>query len=251
VRFVVSSDDVARFLNRSGVASENVTVGYRTSVVSYGENATVERSGEGYAVTDAAGTVTENRSLAPGATAAALDGSVVAAADVAPARPAPGERVTVDGSLSVGLNTSIERYEWTIVGGAGGNGTDDPAGNRTTGNGTSATGPTLTRSFETAGTKRVRLTVTGADGASDSTTVAVRVVPPAPDVNGNGRAATDPDGDGRYEDVTGDGMVDVVDVAVLLARFDDPVVRDAVGQFDFDGSGAVNVVDVAELLRSL
>jgi hypothetical protein len=39
---------------------------------------------------------------------------------------------------------------------------------------------------------------------------------PAPDVNGNGRVATDPDDDGRCEDVTGDGTVDVVDVAELL-----------------------------------
>jgi len=53
----------------------------------------------------------------------------------------------------------------------------------------------------------------GARRAGDSTTVAVEVVRPAPDVNGNGRAATDPDGDGRCEDVTGDGTVNVVDVA--------------------------------------
>jgi len=70
----------------------------------------------------------------------------------------------------------------------------------------------------------------------------------APDVNGNGAPARDSDGDGRFEDVDGNGEFSIVDVAVLLDRFDRPVVRENAALFDFDDSGVVNIVDVAVLL---
>jgi hypothetical protein len=65
-----------------------------------------------------------------------------------------------------------------------------------------------------------------------------------------GRAPSDPDGDGVYEDVDGSGSVTILDVATLLAALDDPTVRHAAG-YDVDGSGSVTILDVAALLADV
>jgi hypothetical protein len=62
---------------------------------------------------------------------------------------------------------------------------------------------------------------------------------------------TDPDGDGLCEDVSGDGTVNVIDVAVLLENLSSPAVTNNPAAFDFKADGRVNVIDVAELLASL
>jgi len=72
---------------------------------------------------------------------------------------------------------------------------------------------------------------------------------PAPDVTGNGQSARDADGDGAYEDVTGDGEFTIRDVAVFLSEFDgcasDPVL------FDFNDDGSVSITDVVVLLNEV
>jgi PKD repeat protein len=60
-------------------------------------------------------------------------------------------------------------------------------------------------------------------------------------------APSDPDEDGRYEDVNGDGSVDVVDVQSLFSNLDTPTVRNNPQAFDFNGDGRVDVVDVQAL----
>jgi len=82
----------------------------------------------------------------------------------------------------------------------------------------------------------------------EGATLTVRSAPTAPDVSGDGNPATDPDGDGRYEDVTGDGRANVIDVSVLLGAFDKPVVQNNVALFDYNGDDEVNILDVATLL---
>jgi hypothetical protein len=71
------------------------------------------------------------------------------------------------------------------------------------------------------------------------------------DVTGNGRAATDPDGDCEYEDVDGDRRgergFDAVDVQALFAHRDDRAIRGHPAAFDFNDDGAVDVVDVQKL----
>jgi len=67
----------------------------------------------------------------------------------------------------------------------------------------------------------------------------------------DGRPARDLDEDGRYEDVTGDGQLDMMDVAVFLERFEGPAVAAAPAKFDFNDDGRVNILDVAELLDRL
>jgi hypothetical protein len=111
------------------------------------------------------------------------------------------------------------------------------------------------RTAVVAGGAERTVTLDAAVGDADRLTVAApgstatgSIETLAPDVNGDGRAATDPDGDGLLEDVDGSGGFSIVDVAVLLERFDDAPVRDNPALFDFDGSGSVDIVDVAELL---
>jgi hypothetical protein len=63
-------------------------------------------------------------------------------------------------------------------------------------------------------------------------------------------APTDPDGDGLYEDVNGDGDVNVGDAQALFANTDDPVVQNNVAAFDFNGDGSVNVGDAQALFAN-
>lgn len=69
------------------------------------------------------------------------------------------------------------------------------------------------------------------------------------DITGNGNPATDPDGDGVYEDVNGDGDATVSDVQALFAN------QDTASQyppaFDFNADGETTVLDVQALFVEL
>ena len=60
-------------------------------------------------------------------------------------------------------------------------------------------------------------------------------------------APTDPDGDGVYEDVNGDGNVTSSDVTALFANLDDESVQSEVDAFDVNGQGGVTSSDVTAL----
>jgi len=62
---------------------------------------------------------------------------------------------------------------------------------------------------------------------------------------------TDPDGDGVYEDVNGDGTTDVADVQALLDSFDGQTAQDNAAAFDFTDDGTLDVLDVIKLLNQL
>jgi hypothetical protein len=64
-----------------------------------------------------------------------------------------------------------------------------------------------------------------------------------PGVAANG--PTDPDGDGRFEDRTGDGAVTYADVVDLFDNFDDARVDPT--RVDFNGNGRVDFADVVHL----
>jgi len=63
-------------------------------------------------------------------------------------------------------------------------------------------------------------------------------------------APTDPDGDGLYEDVNGDGDVNVGDAQALFANTDDPAIQNFVDAFDFNDDGVVNVGDAQALFAN-
>lgn len=58
---------------------------------------------------------------------------------------------------------------------------------------------------------------------------------------------TDPDGDGLYEDVNGDGESDIADAQALFANRENEVVQNNSNAFDFNEDGTVDVVDVQKL----
>jgi subtilisin family serine protease len=106
--------------------------------------------------------------------------------------------------------------------------------------------------------ERLHLAVLAVDDAGNGARVLVENAsavrsPAAPTVvvDGASAPATDPDGDGLYEDVDGDGTFNIVDVAVLLRAFDAPTVQSNGQLFDFNGDGLVNIVDVSRLLSEL
>lgn len=91
---------------------------------------------------------------------------------------------------------------------------------------------------------------TGYDvGAVRGATLNVSTTTPPP-VVGDSRP-TDPDGDGVYEDVNGDGSADLVDVQALFRQLESDAVQNNSAAFDFTGDGTVDVVDVQKFFNSV
>ncbi|GAB3017244.1 glycosyl hydrolase [Natronobiforma cellulositropha] len=92
---------------------------------------------------------------------------------------------------------------------------------------------------------------------SDGTTLSV---PPhtlettrdaAPDLELNGYTPQDLTGDGRYEDVTGDGQLGFNDVVTFFDHLDHPTITENPAHFDFSGNGRVGFDDVIALFGRL
>ncbi|MGB9956581.1 dockerin type I domain-containing protein [Haloferax prahovense] len=66
-------------------------------------------------------------------------------------------------------------------------------------------------------------------------------------VGASDAAPTDPDGDGTFEDINGDGNVTISDVQAMFANRNSPAITDNADEFDFSGNGEVNIVDVQRL----
>jgi PKD repeat protein len=64
-------------------------------------------------------------------------------------------------------------------------------------------------------------------------------------------APTDPDGDGLFEDVNGDGNATGTDVTALFTNIGSPAVQDNPSAFDFNGDGQVTGSDVTALFTEL
>jgi hypothetical protein len=74
---------------------------------------------------------------------------------------------------------------------------------------------------------------------------------PAPLSVGGGSAPTDPDGDGRYEDVDGDGAATYNDVVSLFEEFDGDAVGTDAWAYDYNGNGRLDHGDIVALFESL
>lgn len=64
----------------------------------------------------------------------------------------------------------------------------------------------------------------------------------------DGQQPQDPDYDGTYEDVNGDGRVSIADVSALFENRDDEAVQEELRYFDFDGDDQLGLADIQELL---
>jgi len=71
-----------------------------------------------------------------------------------------------------------------------------------------------------------------------------------PTVTG-GSAPTDPDGDGRYEDLNGNGRLDYEDIEILFSNFDADSVRMNASAYDFNENGQLDVDDVVDLYEEV
>ena len=74
---------------------------------------------------------------------------------------------------------------------------------------------------------------------------------PRPDPVVDGSPPTDPDGDGRYEDVDGDGELTYEDIVELFDHADDDAVLDTPAAYDFNGNGRFDFADIVDLFHRL
>lgn len=68
-----------------------------------------------------------------------------------------------------------------------------------------------------------------------------------PPIAGFDTHPTDPDNDGVYEDINGDGQVDITDVQAFFRYREDTIIQEHSTAFDFTGDGEVDIVDVQRL----
>lgn len=108
---------------------------------------------------------------------------------------------------------------------------------------------TVQHVFDTVGTYRVIANVP--TGTDYEYVISETVTVNPGNVTGTGAIATNVDNDGQYEDVNGDGVVNVVDVQALFANMDSPEIQASPESFDFNQDGIVNVVDVQRLFAEL
>lgn len=83
-------------------------------------------------------------------------------------------------------------------------------------------------------------------------TVKSATVRPAPNPVGDfENEPRDPDEDGLYEDVNGDGSVDVADVQTLFAHRDTDAIRNYTWAFDFNRDGSFGIADIEALFEQV
>jgi hypothetical protein len=71
--------------------------------------------------------------------------------------------------------------------------------------------------------------------------------PQLPPIGSSLGAPRDPNGDGLYEDVDGDGKLTPADVSLFASEIGSAVIQSRAEDFDFDGDGKVNLDDVRAL----
>ena len=110
---------------------------------------------------------------------------------------------------------------------------------------------TLSHTFSTAGLFTVTVTIT--DGAAITVTdsVQVRVIKTFPTLPGMTSPAQDLDGDGRAEDVNGNGTLDFADIVTLFEHMASVEVQGNQADFDFNGNGFVDMNDIVQLFAKV
>ena len=79
----------------------------------------------------------------------------------------------------------------------------------------------------------------------------ITVYPPPSALPGQGQAPGDPDGDGLYEDLNGNGRTDFADVVLYFDRMDWIAMNGLVVAFDRNGNGRIDFADVVALFDDL
>jgi hypothetical protein len=107
-----------------------------------------------------------------------------------------------------------------------------------------------------AGADDITITVTQLDDDSGTPMTATAgtanievVVALTPVLGGTGLRPTDPDGDGVYEDVDGNGSLGFNDVVLFFNQMDWIELNEPVSCFDFNGNGRIDFADVVTLFN--
>lgn len=109
----------------------------------------------------------------------------------------------------------------------------------------------LSHEYPDEGAYTVTVTVTDSDGAEGMASVWVEVRLRFPTLPGMNSPARDLSGDGRAEDLNGNGRLDFADVVLLFRHLQSPEVQSDAELFDFNGNGRVDTADVIVLFKTL
>ena len=106
--------------------------------------------------------------------------------------------------------------------------------------------------YANPGTYSVTLTVTNAAGSgtiskSGYISVSLGVIP----ILGYTKVPTDPDGDGKYEDLDGDGNLRYSDVVIFFRNMEWIGAHEPIPAFDMNGNGRIDFDDVKRVFREL
>ncbi|RLM49977.1 PKD domain-containing protein [Halorubrum sp. Atlit-28R] len=124
------------------------------------------------------------------------------------------------------------------------------------------TDPTVVASVELTGTavgntslEMTANTITDRGGdkyniTTNTAAAAITVQAGPGDITGNDEPATDPDNDDVYEDINGDGSVDIFDVQALYNNLETDTVQGNPA-FDINGDGSVDIFDVQAMFIDL
>lgn len=86
---------------------------------------------------------------------------------------------------------------------------------------------------------------------TDTAVVRVDSSPDGIDVTGDGTVAADTTGDGKFNDINGDGSFTIADVQLFFEHRDSEAVQQNPDKFDFSGNGRVGIGDVQSLFTQL
>ncbi|WP_363466775.1 DUF4350 domain-containing protein [Halogeometricum borinquense] len=115
---------------------------------------------------------------------------------------------------------------------------------------------TLSVGLQSAGETGVTLTVNALDSDADGSAIDAATdtgVVTVADIAriGDNDLPTDPDGDGLYEDMNGNGEADFEDVVVFFEHRDSDAVQSNADSFDFNGNGRVDFDDINTLFDEI
>lgn len=93
------------------------------------------------------------------------------------------------------------------------------------------------------------ITVEATKSDTNAGTATIEATPAIPPIGSASNSPTDPDGDGTFEDLNGNGEFDIGDVTVLFNEINDPAIQNNLDAFDFNGDGEVTTSDVTALFN--
>ena len=113
---------------------------------------------------------------------------------------------------------------------------------------------TLTVRGDSTGTTDLQVAVNRMDdeeGTAIDANARTGVLVTGPPTVTGGSAPTDPDGDGRYEDLNGNGRLDYEDIEILFNNFDADSVTMNESAYDFNENGQLDFDDIVDLYEEV